>query len=202
MNWLDISLVGILAVALVWGMKVGLFQVAYLILGVAAGGWLAGRYASEIGGVLGGYLVSVPVMTSVSYWLILLAVVVAAAKVGARARAALSMRSMDPSLTIDRMGGLFFGGVGGVVVACAAIIVLARLGFDVTIETPSSEWVASEPKMVSIVNQRQALIDTLVGSRGVTVFMAAMDGFPGRALDENLSDDLLMGLDLLRRTTG
>jgi hypothetical protein len=101
----------------------------------------------------------------------------------------------------DRIGGLVLGGIVGLVVVCAVIIMLARLAFDFTVEVPASELVGRGPGIVSIENQRQTLVDSLASSSVVSAFMSVRDFLPEGMLGL-VPDDFDMGLDLLDQNMG
>lgn len=201
MNWFDILLLVILAAALFWGVRTGILHTAFVAIGVVVGWWLAGRYADDVGGLAGSVASADSLITAMAYWIIIALVTFAVVKIGGLIRTALNIGTLGAVGMTDRIGGLILGGIVGLVVVCAAIIMFSRLAFDFTIEVPASEWVGSGPGIVSIENQRQALVDALAESRGVAAFMSVRDALPEGMLGL-VPDDFDMGLGLLNQNMG
>ena len=201
MNWFDIFLLVILVAALVWGVKTGIMQTIFVAIGVVVGWWLAGRYADDVGGLAGSVAFADSFITAMAYWIIIALVTVVVVKIGGLIRTALNIGTLGAVGMTDRIGGLILGGIVGLVVVCAVITMLARLAFDFTVEVPASELVGRGPGIVSIENQRQALVDSLAGSGGVSAFMSVRDALPEGMLGL-VPDDFDMGLDLLDQNMG
>ena len=196
MNWFDILLLVILVAAIFWGVRTGIIQTVFLAIGVVVGWWLAGRYADDVGGLAGGVASADSLITAMAYWIIIALVTALVVKVGGLIRTALNIGTLGAVGMTDRIGGLILGGIVGLVVVCAVIIMLARLAFDFTVEVPTSELPGRGPGIVSIENQRQALVDSLTGSSGVSAFMSVRDALPEGMLGL-VPDDFDMGLDIL-----
>ena len=196
MNWFDILLLVIVVAALVWGIRTGILQTIFVAIGVVVGWWLAGRYADDIGGLAGSAASADSIITAMAYWVIVVLATMVVVKIGGLIRTALNIGTLGAVGMTDRIGGLVLGGVVGVVVVCAVIIMLARLAFDFTVEVPASELPGRGPGIVSIENQRQSLVDALAGSSGVSAFMTVRDALPEGLLGL-VPDDFDMGLDIL-----
>ena len=201
MNWIDILLLVIIAVALVWGVKTGILKTVFVAIGVVVGWWLAGQYADNVGELVGGVAFMDSILTVVAYWAIIALVTAAAVKLGGLIRTMLNIGTMGTVGMADRVVGLVLGGVIGLVIACAVIIVLTRLAFDFNVEVPASELVGRGPGIVSIENQRQVLVDSLVESRAISYFMDVRDFLPEEMLGL-VPDDFDMGLNLLSQNMG
>ena len=201
MNWFDILLLVILAAALVWGVRTGILQTAFVVIGVVVGWWLAGRYADDVGGLAGSVAFADSFITSMAYWIIIALATAVVVKIGGLIRTALNIGTLGAVGMTDRIGGLILGGIVGLVVVCALIIMLARLSFDFTIEVPTSELPGRGPGIVSIEDQRQALVDSLAGSSGVSAFLTVRDALPESMLGL-VPDDFDMGLDILDQNMG
>ena len=198
MNWIDILLLVIIAAALIWGIKTGILQTVFVALGVVVGWWLAGQYADNVGDLAGSVASLDSILTVVAYSAIIGLATAAAVKLGGLIRTMLNIGTMGTVGMADRVVGLVLGGVVGLVIACAVIIVLTRLAFDFNVEVPASELVGRGPGIVSIENQRQALVDSLAESRAISYFMDVRDILPEEMLGL-VPDDFDMGLDLLSR---
>ena len=196
MNWIDILLLVIIAAALVWGVKTGILKTVFVALGVVVGWWLAGQYADNVGDLAGSVASLDSILTVVAYSAIIGLATAAAVKLGGLIRTMLNIGTMGTVGMADRVVGLVLGGVVGLVIACAVIIVLTRLAFDFNVEVPASELVGRGPGIVSIENQRQALVDSLSESRAISYFMDVRDILPEEMLGL-VPDDFDMGLDLL-----
>ena len=196
MNWIDILLLVIIAAALIWGIKTGILQTVFVALGVVVGWWLAGQYADNVGDLAGSVASLDSILTVVAYSAIIGLTTAAAVKLGSLIRTMLNIGTMGTVGMADRVVGLVLGGVVGLVIACAVIIVLTRLAFDFNVEVPASELVGRGPGIVSIENQRQALVDSLSESRAISYFMDVRDILPEEMLGL-VPDDFDMGLDLL-----
>ncbi len=201
MNWVDILLLVILAAAIVWGLKTGILATVFAAVGVVVGWWLAGRYADDVGGLAGSAAAADSIITSIAYWAIIAITVAIVVKIGSLIRPMLVIGTLGTAGMADRIGGLILGGIIGLVIACAVIVVLTRLAFDFTVEVPASELVGRGPGIVSIENQRQTLVDSLTGARSVSYFMAVRDFLPDGMLGL-VPDDFDMGLDLLDQNMG
>ena len=201
MNWVDILLLVILAAALVWGVKTGILQTVFVAIGMVVGWWLAGRYADDVGGLAGSVALADSIITVLAYWVIIALATVAVVKIGGLILTMLKIGTLGTVGMADRIGGFALGGIVGLVIVCAVIIMLTRLAFDFTVEVPASELAGRGPGIVSIENQRQALVDSLAGSRVVSYFMSVRDFLPDGMLGL-VPDDFDMGLDLLDQNMG
>ena len=196
MNWVDILLLITLGAALVWGLRTGILAAVFAAIGVVVGWWLAGRYADDVGGMAGSIAAADSIITSMAYWVIIALTMAVVVKIGSLIRPMLVIGTLGTAGMADRIGGLILGGIIGLVIACAVIVVLARLAFDFSVEVPASELVGRGPGIVSIENQRQSLVDSLSGSGVVSSFMDVRDFLPEGMLGL-VPDDFDMGLDLL-----
>ena len=198
MNWFDILLLVIVVAALVWGVRTGILQAAFLAIGLIVGWWLAGRYADDVGGLVGSAASADSIITVMAYWIIVALTTAIVVKVGGLIRTALNIGTLGAVGMADRIGGLVLGGIAGLVIVCAVIIMLARLAFDFTIEVPESELPGRGPGIASIENQRQALVDSLAESSGVSAFMSVRDALPEGRLGF-VADDFDFGFGELNK---
>lgn len=201
MNWFDILLLVILVAAVVWGVRTGILQMAFVVIGVVAGLWLAGRYADDVGGLAGSVAFADSLISAVAYWAIIALVTAVVVKIGGLIRTALNIGTLGAVGMGDKIGGLVLGGIVGLAIVSAVIVMLARLAFDFSIEVPASELVGRGPGIVSIEDQRQALVDSLAESSIVSGFMSVRDALPEGMLGL-VPDDFDMSLGLLNQNMG
>ena len=201
MNWFDILLLVILVAAVVWGVRTGILQMVFVAIGVVAGLWLAGRYADDVGGLAGSVAFADSLISAIAYWAIIALVTAVVVKIGGLIRTALNIGTLGAVGMGDRIGGLVLGGIVGLVIVSAVIVMLARLAFDFSIEVPASELVGRGPGIVSIEDQRQALVDSLAESSIVSGFMSVRDALPEGMLGL-VPDDFDMSLGLLYQNMG
>ena len=201
MNWFDILLLVILAAAVFWGVRTGILQMVFVAIGVIVGLWLAGRYADDVGGLAGSVAFADSLISAIAYWAIIALVTAVVIKIGGLIRTALNIGTLGAVGMTDRIGGLVLGGIVGLVIMCAVIVMLARLAFDFSIEVPASDLVGRGPGIVSIEDQRQALVDSLAGSSIVSGFMSVRDALPEGMLGL-VPDDFDMGVDILSQNMG
>ena len=201
MNWFDILLLVILVAAVVWGVRTGILQMVFVAIGVVAGLWLAGRYADDVGGLAGSVAFADSLISAIAYWAIIALVTAAVVKIGGLIRTALNIGTLGAVGMGDRIGGLVLGGIVGLAIISAVIVMLARLAFDFSIEVPASELVGRGPGIVSIEDQRQTLVDSLAESSIVSAFMSVRDALPEGMLGL-VPDDFDMSLGLLNQNMG
>ena len=201
MNWFDILLLVILVAAVVWGVRTGILQMVFVAIGVVAGLWLAGRYADDVGGLAGSVAFADSLISAVAYWAIIALVTAVVVKIGGLIRTALNIGTLGAVGMGDKIGGLVLGGIVGLAIVSAVIVMLARLAFDFSIEVPASELVGRGPGIVSIEDQRQALVDSLAESSIVSGFMSVRDALPEGMLGL-VPDDFDMSLGLLNQNMG
>ncbi len=188
MNWLDFFLVGVVVVCAVIGLRTGLLGAAILAVGAYVG-WLA---ASQLSGAIGGVGSGVveTVVTVVSFSIIVVLGMVAAGLIFKALKPFLAAATMGLSSMVDRVGGLVLGLVLGLALSGAVIVGLARLTYDLA---PGDLPRADET--------RQALEDSLGGSRAVEVFVRAAGAVPGNTLGL-VPSDFRRALDVLDKEVG
>ncbi len=126
MNWLDIVLILIFAVALFQGLKLGLLGAAVTAVGALVGWQLAGQLSDDVGGLFGG--AGDTVATVVAYVIVIALSLVAIRFVYKIVRPFLIIVPVVP--LADRLGGMALGLVAGLAVTGAVVIILARFAYD------------------------------------------------------------------------
>jgi membrane protein required for colicin V production len=105
MNWLDIVILVVLAIAVVTGLKMGLIKAVLLVVGIIVGVVLAGHYSGPLGERLT-FISSEGVAKGVAFAIIMLAVLAAAAIVAALLTWATRLVMLG---WINRLGGAILG---------------------------------------------------------------------------------------------
>jgi membrane protein required for colicin V production len=119
MNWLDIVILVILAIAAISGLKVGIIKVLFTMVGVIAGVILAGRFSDSLAGVLT-FIDNPGWAKTAAFAIILIAVLVIS---GALAAILSSLISAVLLGWVNRLGGAILGLVVGAIF-CAAILTM------------------------------------------------------------------------------
>ena len=202
MNWLDIILLAIIVVACLGGIRLGLIQAAFVVVGVIVGWLVAGQLSDDVGAAIGGSASSATVVTTVSYTLIVAACATVAAYVVKIVRPTLSVLTMGLSKVVDRLGGLVVGLLLGIAITAAIVIAGARLTYD--FDTSSlADRVPGEAadRLPDVEGVRDSLESALAESALVGIVVDVLDALPAGALGLAPSD-FEVALDLLSDRTG
>jgi membrane protein required for colicin V production len=105
MNWLDIVILVVLAIAVVTGLKMGLIKAVLLVVGIIVGVVLAGQFSGPLGERLT-FISSEGVAKGVAFAIIMLAVLAAAAIVAALLTWATRLVMLG---WVNRLGGAILG---------------------------------------------------------------------------------------------
>ena len=200
MQWLDVLILVILCVSLLWGLKTGLLEVIFLGLGIVAGWWLAGRYADSAGELVSFSASADAFISALAYTFIVSACCAIFVMIGRVIKAAANAGSLGAVGLADRLAGVTLGLVVGLTVSGALIVILARLAFAFTVAEADLDSVNSGADNVgveAIVNdKRELLIDGLVSSRAVSIFLNVWDAAPRISFGPAVGD-FALALDLL-----
>ncbi len=190
MNWLDIVLLGTLAVCAAIGLKLGLIKAVLVAAAVYVGGLVAGRVSGTVGDFLSG-LVSIEgdfgdllnrtiqnetILTVLTYAIIICAFLLIA-RMLAKLGFVLKLATMGLSGVVDRGGGLLLGFLIGVALTSALVLGLAALTYGT--DYGDAVTGASLEQVEGVV---ESLEGTLVGSQLVSVHLEVFDRLPGNAL--------------------
>ena len=205
MQWLDFLILLILCFSLLWGLKTGLLEVVFLCIGIVVGLWLSGRYAANVGELVS-FSTRADAFVSVLAYIFIMSVSTAIFVLAGRVvRTVANAGSLGAAGIADRIAGLTLGLVIGLTVSGALIVILARLAFAFTltgseIDVPATGIVAVDSTGVSTMmeSKRHLLIDGLVNSRSVSVFLDMWESAP-RISFGPVVGDFAAGLDLLAR---
>ena len=190
MNWLDIVLLGTLAVCAAVGLKLGLIKAVLVAAAVYVGGFIAGQLSGGVGDFLSG-LVSIEgdfgdllnrtiqnetILTVLTYAVIICAFLLVA-RMLAKLGFVLKLATMGLSSVVDRGGGLLLGFLIGVALTSAVVLGLAALTYG----TDYGDAVA-RASLEQVEGAVENLEGTLVGSQLVSVHLGVFDLLPGNAL--------------------
>ena len=203
MQWLDILIILILCVSLVWGFKTGLLDVAFLCAGIVVGWWLSGRYADDAGELVN-FSAGADAFVSVLAYVFIMAVSVAIfVMVGRVVKAIANKGTLGASGFADRISGVALGLVVGLTASLALIVILARLAFaftltgaDLDMPVTGVSAVDSVDTSTIVEDKKHILVDGLVSSKAVSLFLDVWDSVPRTSLGPVIGD-FAIGLDLL-----
>ncbi len=203
MQWLDFLIILILCVCLVWGLKTGLLDVVFLCAGIVAGWWLSGRYADDAGELVSFSAGADAFVSTLAYVFIMSVCVLVFVMVGRVVKTVASKGTLGAASAADRMAGMALGLVVGLTLSVALIVVLARLAFTFTLDgadmdIPTGGYVTLNGGQTSalVEDKRHLLVDGLVNSRVVSLFLGVWDSAP-RISFSPVIGDFAVGLDLL-----
>ena len=214
MNWLDIVLIGILALSLLWGLRTDLIGGLFTGFGVLVGWILAGQLADDIGGGFDTSLNSDTLVSVVSYTIIIIASVVIIRSIGKIVKPLLIVGTLGTAGLAARLAGLALGLIIGLALGGILITGLARLAYNFTLPTPSinipglagttvgeqTSGVSNILKNASLpfVDDKKQIVETaLTKSTIVPIFMRVRSALPGNTLGF-IPADFGAALDILR----
>ena len=201
MQWLDALILVILFGSLLWGLKTGLLDVAFMCAGILAGWWLSARCADNVGELVS-FSADADAFVSVLAYVFIMSVSSALFVMAGRVIKTIAASGTLGAVTVaDRIAGVALGLVVGLTISGALIVILARLAFTFTgadLDIPGSGNVGVDSRDTSAVieGRRQALIDLLSNSKAVSVFIDVWDLIP-RISFGPVVGDFAVGLDLL-----
>ena len=190
MNWLDIVLLGTLAVCAAVGLKLGLIKAVLVAAAVFVGGVVAGRLSGGVGDFLSGLVsmegdigdllnrtVQNDTILTVATYAIIIGASLLIARMLSKLAFVLKLATLGLSSVVDRGGGLLLGFLIGVALTSAVVLGLAALTYGTDYEDAVA-GVAFE----QVEGAVESLEGTLVGSQLVSVHLEVFDRLPGNAL--------------------
>ena len=170
MNWLDIVLIGLVIIGALRGFRIGLLGAAVNAFALILG-WLLASQAAYALGLVGGLVEWSSTSVIVAVYVIVIALTVSVVQFAWRIiRRSLGIVTLGASSLIDRVGGLVLGVILGAVLAGALVLTLARLTYDMPLE---SARVTSSSGDV-----REGLEEALSESAVVRAFIEQTDDLP------------------------
>ena len=170
MNWFDIVIIAILAVAAFMGMRTGLIGAGITAIGGIIGWLIAGRVSDKVGGLFGDSLTGDTIATVITY-VIIIAIALFIARIVARiVRPVLSIATLCLSSMVDKLGGLALGLLLGVAISGAFIVVTARFAYNFELLDGSIVAAAAAAAVAKLPTEVQ---DALNSAEGLTEAAAA-----------------------------
>ena len=197
MNWVDITILVILAVAATMGMNVGLIRAAFGAVGAFVGWLVASQYADEIGSTLSYSLASDTIVTVVFYVVIILLGLIISGIAAKIVNPFLTVLTMGLTALVDKGGGIVVGTIMGCLISGALILGTARLAYNFEVPEPA-EGVGGEvaSRLPEIDDVRQRVDDSLTSSAFVPVFIMVAQKVPGDTLGL-VPEDFRAALEIL-----
>lgn len=190
MNWLDIVLIGIVVFGALRGMRVGLFGAVVTAVALFFG-WLI---ASQISHVVSNLLPVeglIRTVVIVACFAVVMGLMVAGFQLAWKvARPLIGLATFGLSSLVDRIGGVAFGLVVGLMLSGVIILILARVTYDL----PQLSQVPSA--LFDSVETRLGLEDTLTESASAPIFIRIVNVLPESALGL-IQADFAKSLDIL-----
>ena len=170
MNWLDIVLIGLMAIGALRGFRIGLFGAVVNVFALILGWLVASQIAYGLG-LAGGYFDWSSSSVIVAVYVIVIALTVAAVQFSWKIiRKSLGIATLGASSSIDRIGGLLLGVVLGGALAGALVLGLARFTYDMPLEGGGAPRASNQA--------RDGLERSLAESLLVKIFIEETEGLP------------------------
>ena len=203
MQWLDFLILFILAISLLWGLKAGILDVMFLCIGIVVGWWVSGRYADDAGELVNFSADADAFVSVLAYIFIMLACTLLFVMAGRVIKSAANAGTLGASGMADRVSGVALGLVVGLTASLALIVIMARLAFAFTLAGADLDIPATGVTSVDgvdasaiVEDKKHILVDGLVGSRAVSLFLDVWGNVPRTSLGPVVGD-FAVGLDLL-----
>lgn len=203
MQWLDFLILFILAVSLLWGLKTGVLEVMFLCVGMVVGWWLSGRYADDAGELVNFSAGADAFVSVLAYVFIMSICTLIFVMAGRVIKSVANAGTLGASGMADRVSGVALGLVVGLTASLALIVILARLAFAFTLtgadlDIPVTDVVAVDSVDTSAIveDKKHILVDGLVNSKAVSLFLDVWGNVPRTSLGPVVGD-FATGLDLL-----
>lgn len=191
MNWLDYTLIVILAVGLAAGLRIGILGAIYYTV-MAFLSWLvAAQFGSLVGRLFEVFLDDGQMVTVVSFAVVIALVLYVARMLWPFVRTALGIGTLGISSVVDRAGGLVVGLVLGVALSGALVVGMVRLTYDFT----------GDNSLSAVASVREGFETALTESTVVPIFVQTADALPGGSLGF-VPGDFQRALDILRDRMG
>ncbi|MXY46455.1 MAG: hypothetical protein F4Y44_05600 [Chloroflexi bacterium] len=170
MNGLDIILIGIVVIGALRGYRIGLLGALVNVAALILAALIASQVVYGLGLVGDGYFRLSASIIVVIYWLIGAVTVVVVQYAWNILRKALGIVTLGASSLLDRVGGLLLGVVLGGLLAVIIVLGLARLTYDLPLESTDIAGV--------VLNVREGLESTLAESVVVRLVITIADNLP------------------------
>ena len=186
MNWFDYVIIGIVVVAALVGMRIGLIGAAFTVVGALVGWLLAGQYSDDVGALFGDSLSNDTIVTVLSFAIIVVGAVVVSQFAAKIIKPLLTVFTLGMSKMLDRLGGVALGLLVGLAIASVVILASARLTYDFDFTKTGAGQFAQLAEITSAL--RTALSGTELAEQ-----LAKIDEVRN-SLEEPLSESQVPGL--------
>lgn len=178
MNWLDLVLILLVALAAAAGVWTGVIRAAFGTLGVLLGVLIAGQASDDLGGLYASYIASATLANVIAYGLIILVSLIVA-----RLLTILVCNILEALFMgwIDRLAGLAIGLVAGAAISWAVIAGLAEMTYDSDLIDRGMTAGGLEER-ANVLEVKESLERGLMDSALVGVFLGIADYLPADAL--------------------
>jgi hypothetical protein len=168
-----------------WGFKTGLIDALLTVIGVYVALLLGGQFAFRLVNFFTDDIESIAIATAIGYAIIFIVVFIAARIVGKVLKTAASFMMLGP---VNKVGGLVFGALAGVLLVGGTVAMAARFVYDPETKTP----IAAQEEQF-----RERLHGWMVGSKVSEGVLDVRDVLPWDFLGI-MPDDFARSLDALR----
>ncbi|MCH7843698.1 MAG: CvpA family protein [Chloroflexi bacterium] len=177
MNWLDLVIVIIVGVSAFMGLKIGLIRAGLTALGVFVGSMLGGQLSDDIGRLFSGIDEGSAVATVISYAIIIMICLTAAAAASVVLRKVVSILLMGWA---DKLAGVALGLVAGAVISAGIIMGMANLTYSSEVGDELATKVLNST--LDTEKAKKRLEDGLTQSALVTAFVDVVEIVPSSTL--------------------
>lgn len=177
MNWLDLIIVIIVGVSAFMGLKIGLIRAGLTALGVFVGSMLGGQLSDDIGRLFSGIDEGSAVATVISYAIIIMICLTAAAAASVVLRKVVSILLMGWA---DKLAGVALGLVAGAVISAGIIMGMANLTYSSEVGDELATKVLNST--LDTEKAKKRLEDGLTQSALVTAFVDVVEIVPSSTL--------------------
>ena len=174
MNWLDLVIVGVSAFM---GLRIGLIRAGLTALGVFVGSMLGGQLSDDIGRLFSGIDEGSAVATVISYAIIIMICLTAAAAASVVLRKVVSILLMGWA---DKLAGVALGLVAGAVISAGIIMGMANLTYSSEVGDELATKVLNST--LDTEKAKKRLEDGLTQSALVTAFVDVVEIVPSSTL--------------------
>ncbi|MCI0800879.1 MAG: CvpA family protein [Chloroflexi bacterium] len=177
MNWLDLVIVIIVGVSAFMGLRIGLIRAGLTALGVFVGSMLGGQLSDDIGRLFSGIDEGSAVATVISYAIIIMICLTAAAAASVVLRKVVSILLMGWA---DKLAGVALGLVAGAVISAGIIMGMANLTYSSEVGDELATKVLNST--LDTEKAKKRLEDGLTQSALVTAFVDVVEIVPSSTL--------------------
>ena len=177
MNWLDLVIVIIVGVSAFMGLRIGLIRAGLTALGVFVGSMLGGQLSDDIGRLFSGIDEGSAVATVISYAIIIMICLTAAAAASVVLRKVVSILLMGWA---DKLAGVALGLVAGAVISAGIIMGMANLTYSSEVGDELATKVLNST--LDTEKAKKRLEDGLTQSALVTAFVDIVEIVPSSTL--------------------